>query len=106
MYGFFRVLLIFGLLTIASTDAVDVSSQRSYPMNPPTSADALWKKVVAFLNKNEGYATKKQFTQTFGIHFGYVEPERTELYRWLYRTVLSDRGRLRELVRKYHLDPA
>jgi hypothetical protein len=26
-------------------------------------------------------------------------------YRWLYRTVLSDRGRLRELVRKYHLDP-
>jgi hypothetical protein len=27
-------------------------------------------------------------------------------YRWLYRTALSDRGRLRKLVRKYHLDPA
>jgi hypothetical protein len=27
-------------------------------------------------------------------------------YRWLYRTVLSDGVRLRELVRKYHLDPA
>jgi hypothetical protein len=27
-------------------------------------------------------------------------------YTWLYRTVLSDRTRLRELVRKYHLDPA
>src|SRR5580704_4429577 len=27
-------------------------------------------------------------------------------YRWLYRTVLSDRARLRDLVRKYHLDPA
>ena len=26
-------------------------------------------------------------------------------YRWLYRTVLSDGVRLRELVRKYHLDP-
>jgi len=27
-------------------------------------------------------------------------------YTWLYRTVLSDGVRLRELVRKYHLDPA
>jgi hypothetical protein len=27
-------------------------------------------------------------------------------YRWLYRTVLSDRAQLRDLVRKYHLDPA
>jgi hypothetical protein len=27
-------------------------------------------------------------------------------YRWLYRTVLSDGVPLRELVRKYHLDPA
>jgi hypothetical protein len=27
-------------------------------------------------------------------------------YTWLYRTVLNDRVRLRELVRKYHLDPA
>lgn len=27
-------------------------------------------------------------------------------YRWLYRTVLSDGVRLRELVRKYHLDTA
>ena len=27
-------------------------------------------------------------------------------YTWLYRTVLSDRTRLRELVREYHLDPA
>jgi hypothetical protein len=27
-------------------------------------------------------------------------------YTWLYKTVLRDRGRLRELVRKYHLDPA
>jgi hypothetical protein len=27
-------------------------------------------------------------------------------YTWLYRTVLSDRVRLRELVRKYHLEPA
>jgi hypothetical protein len=26
-------------------------------------------------------------------------------YTWLYHTVLSDRARLRELVRKYHLDP-
>jgi hypothetical protein len=92
MYCFCRVFLIFGLLTIASTHAADVSSQRSYPMNPPTSADAFWK-VVAFLNKDEGYATKEQFTQTFGIHFGYVEPEHTVLYRWLYRTALSDRGR-------------
>ena len=27
-------------------------------------------------------------------------------YRWLYRTVLGDRAQLRDLVRKYHLDPA
>ncbi len=26
-------------------------------------------------------------------------------YTWVYRTVLSDRVRLRELLRKYHLDP-
>jgi hypothetical protein len=26
-------------------------------------------------------------------------------YTWLYRTVLKDRARLRDLVRKYHLDP-
>jgi hypothetical protein len=26
-------------------------------------------------------------------------------YRWLYRAVLSDRAQLRDLVRKYHLDP-
>jgi hypothetical protein len=27
-------------------------------------------------------------------------------YTWLYRTVMKDRARLGELVRKYHLDPA
>jgi hypothetical protein len=27
-------------------------------------------------------------------------------YTWLYRTVLRDKARLRELVRKYHLEPA
>jgi hypothetical protein len=27
-------------------------------------------------------------------------------YTWLYRNVLSDRAQLRDLVRKYHLDPA
>jgi hypothetical protein len=28
-----------------------------------------------------------------------------DYYRWLYRAVLSDRAQLRDLVRKYHLDP-
>ncbi len=63
-------------------------------MNPPASADAFWKKVLAFLNQNEGYATKEQFAETFGIHFGYVDPEHTVLTHQLAVTTFRARSGL------------
>jgi hypothetical protein len=81
MWCICRILLICGLLAIGSARATEASSRRGHPMNPPTSADAFWKKVLKFLNRNGGYATREQFTQTFGIHFGSVDPEHTVLTR-------------------------
>jgi hypothetical protein len=79
MHCICRILLICGLLSIDSAQAIDVSGPGSYPGKPPTSDDVFWKKVLEFLNRNGGYATKEQFAQTFGIHFGYVEPEHSML---------------------------
>jgi hypothetical protein len=91
MYCICRILLICGLLTIGSAHATDVSGQRGYPVNPPASADAFWNKVLQFLNQNGGYATREQFTQTFGIHFGYVDPEHSLLTHQI--AVISYRAR-------------
>src|ERR1700677_813924 len=91
MYCICRIPLICGLLAIGSAQATDVSGNRAYSVNPPTSADVFWKKVLRFLNQNGGYATREQFTQTFGIHFGYVDPEHTILTHQI--AVISYRAR-------------
>lgn len=95
MYCLGRILLICGPLAIGASQATDASSQRSDPVNPLTSADAFWGKVLEFLNRNEGYATREQFTQTFGIHFGYVDPEHTVLTHQI--AVISYRSSLMTL---------
>jgi hypothetical protein len=74
-----RVFLIYALLVLGSAQATEDSGRDTYQKKPPLSADAFWKEILDFLNRDDGYATREQFAQTFALRFGRVNPEHSVL---------------------------